>query len=475
MNNSTRSPGGRLLTRLALVWGLAGQMTCMESRGNEQILKTFYPPRNEGFNPSGGLVQDVNGTLYGITEFGGPAQAGVVFRLNPDGTGFKLVRVFGSTTNDVMYPIGPLTVGADGALYGVSSGGGVNGAGAVFKLNVDGTDYKVLYSFDVVPGYDIPGPQAPLVQGNDGVLYGATRNGGAGGYGNVFRLNSDGSGYKVLHTFSYGANDGALPQAALVFGVDGSLYGTTWLGGMNAKGTVFKLNSDGTGFALLHSFPQDGRGPKAALMQGNDGVLYGTSSKGGATNSGTVFRLNRDGTGYLVLHSFDDRNPNESVQAPLVQGPDGTLYGTTTAGDYGSGTVFRLKPDGTGYARLHAFGSFSGDGTGPQGPLLLANDGALYGTTATGGFGGNSANGTVFRMTSLPQRPLEVSIVAFGAGGINLSFDGVIGATYRLDASTNLLDWSTLGTVFNDSGAVQFLGGNATNAPQTFYRAVWVH
>jgi uncharacterized repeat protein (TIGR03803 family) len=483
MNNSSRSLRGRLPASLALACGLAGQMACTESRGNEQILKTFYFSTNEGFNPSGGLVQYVDGTLYGVTRSGGPAYVGAVFKLNPDGTGFNLVHGFGSTTNDVKNPIGPLAVGAAGTLYGVSSGGGANGVGAVFKLTGDGNDYKVLYSFDLVPDFTTPQPQAPLVQGVDGVLYGTTRFGGAKGGGTVYRLNPDGTGFDVLHNFGgYGTNDGNRPQAPLIIGADGALYGTTYFGGTNRlsvnTGSVFKLHSDGTGFELLHSFPEnanDGSRPQGALIQGSDGVLYGTTSQGGAADGGTVFRLNPNGTGYLVLHSFDVHTANLVAQAALVLGTNGTLYGITTLGGYGSGSVFQLRPDGTGYALLHVFGSFTGDGTGPQVPLLLANDGALYGTTSGGGVGGISANGTVFRMTTSPEPPLAVSIVPLVGGGINLSFDGVVGATYRLDASTNLLDWITLGTVFNESGPVQFLDGNATNAPQTFYRAVWVH
>ena len=119
--------------------------------------------------------------------------------------------------------------------------------------------------------------------------------------------------------------------------------------------------------------------------------------------------------------------------------------------------VFRLNPDGTGYALLHVFPDFFG----PYGPLLLGTDGAFYGTTYGGGGAGQ---GTVFRMTVPPPPPqFAISIVPMAEGSFSIGFAGVVGATYRFDTSTNLSDWVTLGTVFLDA--------NATKAPQRSYRA----
>jgi uncharacterized repeat protein (TIGR03803 family) len=139
------------------------------------------------------------------------------------------------------------------------------------------------------------------VQGPDGALYGTTQQGGSlandsagGGFGTIFRLNADGSGYTVLHSFDPGSGDGKYPNSGLIPGADGALYGTTEFGGNNNLGTVFRLNADGTGYSLLYSFgssPGDGQYPKAPLVLATDGGLFGTAQFGGEQNLGTVFRL----------------------------------------------------------------------------------------------------------------------------------------------------------------------------------------
>ena len=159
-------------------------------------------------------------------------------------------------------------------------------------------------------------PEASLIQGADGALYGTTSDGGAGTNGTVFRIGTNGFGYTVLHTFSSTGGDGRHPRAGLVRGSDGALYGTTSDGGSSDHGTVFKLNPDGSGYSVLHSFtgsPADGSNPEAELIQGNDGAFYGTACRGGAFRGttretlagfGTVFKLNGDGSGYTLLYSF---------------------------------------------------------------------------------------------------------------------------------------------------------------------------
>jgi len=460
---------------VSLVCIFGWQIGCQQARANEQVLKSFNSNTDHAETPSGGLIQGADGALYGVTFYSTLNLHGTAFKINPDGTGFGVLHFFGTSANDATNPIGPLVLGLDGVLYGVS-GGGVAGVGALFKLNTNGTGYKELHSFGSITN-DGSFPQAPLVQGIDGTLYGTTYGGGLSNLGTVFRLNPDGTGYSVLHSFGEDPDDGVNPKASVVLGSDGTLYGTTSLGGTNKSaiaavgGTVFKLKSDGTGFALLHSFPdtpKDGTKPGAALLLNNNGVLYGTTTAGGTNNTGTVFRLNPDGAGYLVLYSFDN-NPKGAPQAALVQGPDAGLYGTS--GQFQApGTAFRIQPDGTGFSLLHVFGSFLDDGMDPQGPLLIGTDGAFYGTTA---YGGSNAQGTVFRMTAVAP-PFVISIAPLTGGSFHIEFNGVAGVTYRLDVSTNLSNWDTLGTVLNESGPVQFLDANETKASQRFYRAVWL-
>jgi len=137
-----------------------------------------------------------------------------------------------------------------------------------------------------------------LLRANDEALYGSTHAGGSYNGGTVFKLNQDGSGYRVLHDFR-GA-DGYEPVTALVEGRDGMLYGTTIRGGTFDQGTVFKIGKDGGNFSLLHSFPDISGSPWGGIVEGRDGVLYGTTFNYGNQQFGTVFSLNEDGTGFTL-------------------------------------------------------------------------------------------------------------------------------------------------------------------------------
>ena len=320
---------------------------------------------------------------------------------------------------------GQVTVNSD-----ATSGSGVMnvfGTGTLAPPPSAITNYEVLFSF---PDFGVFGmmPQAMLVEGNEGALYGTTYEGGtnnvgSGGNGTVFKINKDGSGYELLHSFGpRGSGDGISPYAGPVKGSDGGLYGTTYAGGayrVSNAGTVFKMNQDGSGYTVLHSFGSgiDGYSPEAALIEASDGRLYGTACNGGpsiynggGTNTGAfgiVFGLNKDGRGYQIIHTFTGGagtgNPNGDGSYPiasLVEDTDGALYGTTPLGQgttgYGNvGVIFKVNKDGSGYGILHNFGPLSGtDGQAPRAGLVDVN-GVLYGTTASGG---GSGAGTVFRI-----------------------------------------------------------------------------
>jgi uncharacterized repeat protein (TIGR03803 family) len=256
--------------------------------------------------------------------------------------------------------------------------------------------------------------------------------------GTVFAINTDGTGFQTLHSFTpttgtsgitgTGANaDGALPYAGLVLSGN-TLCGTTEAGGASGNGTVFTINTDGNGFQTLHSFSaalpptyainSDGAFPNGALiLSGN--TLYGTAYAGGSTSWGTVFAMNTNGGGFRTLHNFTEPSGTAGVEGYGVNsdgtGPaavlllsSNTLYGTTTAGgSSGNGTVFKLNVDGGGFETLHSFTATIGtsgesgvgansDGAEPEAGLVLSGS-TLYGTTRVGG---GSGNGTVFAITT---------------------------------------------------------------------------
>ena len=134
-------------------------------------------------------------------------------------------------------------------LYGTAYSGGTNGWGTVFKINPDGTGYATLYSFTNTP--DGANPAADLIV-SGGILYGTTEHGGSAGLGTVFAISTNGTGYTILHSFT-GSPDGANPEAGLLR-LGNTVYGTTYAGGSAEYGTVFEIGTTGTDYAVLHSF-----------------------------------------------------------------------------------------------------------------------------------------------------------------------------------------------------------------------------
>jgi uncharacterized repeat protein (TIGR03803 family) len=282
----------------------------------------------------------------------------------------------------------------DQAFLGTATSGGSLGGGVVYRLAADGR-VRVLHSFDYNGGQNGDGstPASALINVG-GTYYGTTTNGGEGpsGLGTVFSLTPQGV-ETVLHTFGQ-PGDGAFPSSALV-NVGGTLYGTTPNGGAsNIWGTVFSITSQGT-YAVLYSFAgkPDGGVPLGNLID-VDGTLYGTTKVGGAHNDGTVFKITPDGI-ETVLYSFDDKRDGGFPEAGLLR-VGRTLYGTTY--DLPSrmgrhGTAFAMTLDGKETV-LYSFKGHN-DGSGPRSTLINVG-GVLYGTTA---FGGPADGGTVFSVS----------------------------------------------------------------------------
>jgi uncharacterized repeat protein (TIGR03803 family) len=407
-----------------------------------QTFTTLHSFTNgDGANPVAGLILSGN-TLFGTTENGGASGKGTVFAVNTDGTGFTNLHHFTTSTNDGANPEGVLLL-LGNTLYGTTTYGGSNGFGTVFALNTDGTGYTNLHLF-AGHGYGSAPYAGLMFSGN--TLYGTTQYGGSGG-GNggstVFAINPDGTGFTNLHSLV--SIEGAEVLAGLVL-MGNSLFGTAWQGGgLNNAGTVFTLNPDGTGFTNLHTFTRldglghngDGFGPQAGLV-GTDNTVYGTTYEGGLQGNGTVFAVNLDGSGFTNLHSFSVSDGTAPDTAPLLLSGQ-ALYGTTdSGGSFGHGTVFAINTDGTGFLKLHDFAG--SDGASPIAGLILTNN-TLYGTAL---IGGSSNVGTVFSLSFRPRLTIDVA----GTNVILLwpaNFAGFDFAGYTLQATTNLTSpvWTT--------------------------------
>ena len=412
----------------------------------------------DGANPWSGLIQTTDGGFYGTTSVGGNLNCsgftpnsgcGTIFAMDTSGNTSVLHSFAGAP--DGALPVANLIQSTDTNLYGTTLYGGANlsscefggtsilsGCGTVFKTDLSG-NLTTLYSFSSFSAPEGVGPQAALVQATDQKLYGNTVVGSSAtcmdflgsapttGCGAIFNVDTAGN-LTPLHSFA--GPEGAYPVVALIQATDGYFYGVTGGGGDQSCssyaapgcGTVFKMSSDGT-ITTLHSFTgQDGAYPDGALLSVADGNLYGTAVFGGNAvctggaqwqGCGVIFKI--DTTGSLtVLHSFsgvDGAYPNGA----LLQASDGNLYGTTEgggnascAGRYGPGcgTVFKVDRSGN----VTVLYSFSGgtDGSWPEAGIIQGKDEDLYGTTL---YGGTNDDGVVFRIStfgsSSPQKGVQ--------------------------------------------------------------------
>jgi|HubBroStandDraft_5_1064220.scaffolds.fasta_scaffold00129_14 uncharacterized repeat protein (TIGR03803 family) len=369
---------------------------------------------NNGYGPySMSLVQGVDGNYYGTTAFGGAYDNGTVFRITQEGVVtvlYSFCREGGCTDgNDV---VAGLVLATDGKFYGTTYSGGTLGGGVTFKVTSSG-GFADLYNF--CRGHsctDMPeNPEAPLIQGPDGNLYGTSISGGhfacgsSTGCGTLFGITPQG---KLTGVYPFcaksGCADGDVPLAGVVQGTDGAFYGTT-SGAASGYGTIFRITPGGS-LTTLYSFCSqpncsDGADPFASLIQGLDGNFYGTTSQGGNADPmcgvggcGTAFKVTPTGI-LTTLYAFCSQYAcadGYSPQAGLIQGTDGNFYGTTflggsdlidcTAQGSGCGTVFQLAPEGA-LSTLHSFSDT--DGAYIHGGLLQATNGIIYGTTSLGG------------------------------------------------------------------------------------------
>jgi uncharacterized repeat protein (TIGR03803 family) len=392
---------------------LAGFLAASAQAQTLTVLKNLEP---YSYSPNGSLVQGPDGTLYG-TASSGTNGFGLVYKVQPNGTGLAVLKSFSGS--DGAGPAAGLILSGN-TLYGTTEGGGSLGGGwlgvgTVFKINTDGSGFSVLHNFT---SFKDGGQPECILALSGNTLYGTAFEGGNFGYGTVFAVNTDGTGFTNLHSFTAGTDngngaytnsDGEQPVCGLVISGN-ALYGTA-LGGRSGSGTVFAVNTDGSGFTNLYNFTatsvdpsgtptnSDGNYPTEIILSGN--TLYGTTGYGGVSGQGTVFAVNTDGSGFTVLRNFtvsDGRTGGKLILS------GGTLYGAAgSGGSFSSGTVFAVNTDGSGFTNLYSFTATSvdpsgtptnSDGDWPYGGLLLSGN-TLYGTARAGGLGNN---GTIFKI-----------------------------------------------------------------------------
>ncbi len=434
---------------------------------NAQTLTTLYSFKyGTGGYPGAGLIQGGDGNFYGTTTIGGTNGGyGTVFRINSCGTFTSLYSFSGS---DGSQPWSRLIQGRDGSLYGTTLLDGANGSGTVFRITFGGS-LTNLQSFG--GGSDGAKPAGVLLQTSDGDFYGTTYSGGTYNSGTVFKINTNGNRTN-LWAFS-GGSDGANPFGGLVQGGDGSFYGTASGGGTNNDGTIFRISPSGN-LTTLHAFNgSDGASPDATLVQGSDGNFYGTTYIGGTKGgTGTVFRIGPGGN-FTNLYSFSGTD-GAYPQGGLIQGSDGSFFGTTEEGGmYSFGTLFRITLTG-GFTNLYSFSGLS-DGGATIAGLVQGSDGIFYGITWLNLNVRPPGFGTMFSFV-IPLNPPANQISALQLAGTNvvLAIPSVAGETYQLQFTTDLTSgiWSNVpgASVTNSIGALMTLTNFGGVSSQGFYR-----
>jgi uncharacterized repeat protein (TIGR03803 family) len=402
------------------------------------------PPTNPSnlTNYDGTFQQDglilADGMLYGTASQGGEFGNGTVFAVSTNGTGFTTLHAFTEpdpdppsygTNMDGSEPVAALAI-SGGTLYGTTRIGGAAGDGVVFAINKDGSGFTNLHSFG--GNHNTNDGAVPygrlLVSGN--ILYGTTSGGGSANYGTVFSMNNDGTGFTILHSFGASFNE-ASPSCGLVLS-GGKLYGTT-------PGTVFAVNTNGTGFTnLTTSFGS----ANTLALSGN--TLYGAS----ASPIHLIFSINTDGSGLTNLHNFINYDGfSEGINPSALTVSGNSLYGCAQLGgsDYvepfseGSGTVFTLNTDGTGFRLMCGGGYPVGQPVIADNTLYVANNGGLSSLSFLTSIPVYQPAGTgnrFFRFTG----PAVTSITAFYPDGSIVWSNGQPGATYTVQTTSSLLD-----------------------------------
>jgi uncharacterized repeat protein (TIGR03803 family) len=430
--------------------------TAMAATDTETVLHRFSGP--DGAYPSAEVIMDSAGNLYGTTTSGGAYGYGTVFRLDTSG---NLTTLHSFSGPDGQDPYAGLIMDIKGNLYGTTSYGGAYGAGTIYKLDISG-NFTTLHNFNGSDGSDGAYPFAGLIMDSTGNLYGTTYFGGANDLGTVFKLDTNGT-LTLLHSFS--GPDGYVPHAELIMDSAGNLYGTTMSAGAYGYGTVFRLDAS-SNLTTLHSFAySDGIYTRARLLMDSMGNLYGTTWYGGAHGAGTIYKLDTSGN-LTVLHNFSGY-PTDGTEpyAGLIMDTTGNLYGTTShsgaLAPYPYGTVFKLDTSGN----LTTLYSFSGwDGAFPFARLLMDSAGNLYGTTA--GISGSGNGGTVFKLTQPDTTPpvttASLSPSPNGAGWNNTN------VTVTLTSTDNEANGTGVKSITYTLSGAQSGGGTITGSTGSF-------
>ncbi len=358
------------------------------------------------------LETDNAGNIYGTTVLGGNFGSGTVFQLSPTPNGWVHTVLYSFTGGaDGGEPYKGVSLDRAGNLYGTAVTGGSGscegGCGVVYKLTKSGGTWTQTVIHAFTGGDDGSGPGARVTVDRSGNIYGMAPTGGANGLGTIYKIRQVAGGwsFRVIHTFT-GGDDGATGSAGRMILRHGRLFGAATTGGTYGSGVIFELTPTEVGewdFRAVYSFrgQPDGSFPYGAILFDGSGNVYGTTYYGGTNGIGAVYKLSTRPTGEWeehVIYSFQDGTDGNSPISNLVFDPAGNLYGTTSEGGLGSGVIFKLSPVGGGLWTESVVHSFQGppDGSFAYNGMVVDRFGNFYGATVHGGM---NDDGSVYKFT----------------------------------------------------------------------------
>ena len=340
-----------------------------------------------GSNPYGPLMLASNGKLYGMTLQGGTSSYGVIFEFDP--TTFAFVKKFDFTGNATgYYTRGGLAQASNGNLYGMTYTGGVNGMGVLFEYNLSSSTYTKKIDFAGTSNGSTP--YGTLLKVSTGKLYGMACYGGTNNMGVLFQYNSITSAFTKILDFDVSVN-GNSPYGSLVKASNDKLYGLTYFGGANNNGILFEYDPYTNTFVKKLDFAgtTNGSYPRGSLVKASNGKLYGMTEKGGVNSLGALFEYDPTTSTYVKKLDFSGAANGESPCGSLIQASNGKLYGMTSSGGTGNlGVLFEYDYATSTYTKKIDFAGTT-NGASPEGSLIQASNGKLYGMTRGGGSGSN--------------------------------------------------------------------------------------
>lgn len=411
--NGAHPYGSLLMTNAGKVFG----MTSQGGANNDGTLFEYAPATNtltkkfdfstaSGRQPYSTLVEANNNLLYGVTAINGS-----LFEYNPT-TNSVAKKVDFITNSNGVFPYGTLAKGSNGKLYGVTSGGGSTGHGVLYEYDISTNTYTKKFDFVMETGSS---PYGGLTLSANGNLYGLTYQGGlTGGQGVLYEYNPATNTYTKKIDLEQ-TPDGSYPFGGLTQAANKKLYGMAISGGTTNAGVLFEIDPVSGVFAKRHEFIRDnGTFPQGNLTPAPNGKLYGMTAQGGATDDGVIFEFDPITGTYTVKFEFDYDNGAEPFGS-LTLGSNNKFYGMTSeGGTSGYGVIFEYDPASNVFTKKTEFDNLT-IGFNPYDALIEVGNGKFYGTCRDGGLNGNGL-GTLFEY-DLATNTITKKVNFFGAVG----------------------------------------------------------